>query len=500
MIRSWKNFSSDIDLGKSYHSDLQENAKNNIPDVFHSHLMNIDPTHLQDYQRHKAHALELEQQTNTDTIQRKFIDPRTNIEVTSFICDYRQNDFALKNIFLQKFIEASKLDVSEHIACINAINNFHIPINELSAEEQSNRSKYYSTIKNRLDEKKSYLEFLKRFYLSELSHRYHSVHPTIDGFIVQKWKKQLIELYQFTSDDSYRLSTALQLNQSEVEEINATMIHEEHYGNVPAMMKNIKYFRQSTIRLLKSYDQYNGKDFQKFVTQKTEELVNTSNIDVVIPLSIIHIILSNAESKWTFRLSVNDASNGSIYNPAKTVVFKKPLPALYLSGNERNIKGAKYLLRNLMRCDHGSKYCFETKTIIEESVDHELVEMGAPFKNEYKICDFNEYLSKSSIEKPVEKNRKNENVSYRIWEMTKSSSGEKIQLLVATKQDAFKRVMESDDIKLVNLSAKLEHQAEYGLEVMTKSELVREWCHQYFRPNTLTERCMLNANTRTENL
>lgn len=47
---------------------------------------------------------------------------------------------------------------------------------------------------------------------------------------------------------------------------------------------------------------------------------------------------------------------------------------------------------------------------------------------------------------------------------------------------------------VVNISAKPEHQVEFGAEQMAQGELVNEWCRQVFYPDSVTDRCEIDLS------
>lgn len=152
---------------------MRENARTNLADVFHSNLLQIEPSHLTDYyQQQKARSAEQEQNRSSEgNSPRKFTDPRTQISIPTFTCDHRDIDLATRNILLGKCIETSKLSSSEHSACLKAIQNLESDETALSAEDKANRSTFLATIQTRFDEKTTFLAYLKQNFFGTLSHR-----------------------------------------------------------------------------------------------------------------------------------------------------------------------------------------------------------------------------------------------------------------------------------------------------------------------------------------
>lgn len=467
---------------------MRENARTNLADVFHSNLLQIEPSHLTDYyQQQKARTAEQEQNgTSESTAPRKFTDPRTQISIPTFTCDHRDIDLAARNILLGKCIETSKLSSSEHSACLEAIQNLKSDETALSTEDKANRSTFFTTIQTRYDEKTKFLEYLKRNYFGALSHRYHSVHPAIESFITHKWKRKLLQLYTDTASDSYRMSTALKINRQTDDEISTELVHQEHHGNVPRMLADATTLRQSSENLLRTYQRHRSNLFKKFIRDKSIEIANENQVNAIVPLSVIKLMLSDFDVEWSIRMKVKDGSSSSILNPTKEITFEKPMPPLYLSGNERKTIGSKYVLQATVCPLHTSAFCHSTKTASDPVKNSdEVIECGGTASCiQYELHTVDEIAAKYSNESDP---MSDGNCSFRIWDLSNGHST--IRLMVPAKTDAFRAGEKDDDIEMVNLSSKLEYQAEYGAEVMTKSQLLREWCHQYFRPDSITVRC-----------
>lgn len=466
---------------------MHKNARTNLADVFHSNLLQIEPSHLTDYyQQQKARSAEQEQKGSPEEkAPRKFTDPRTQISIPTFTCDHRDIDLAARNILLGKCVETSKLSSSEHSACLKAIQNLRTDETALSREDKTDRSIFLTTFQTRFDEKTRFLAYLKRTFPGTLSHRYHSVHPAIDSFITHKWKRQLLQMYTNTASDSYRMSTALKINRQTDDEINAELVHQEHHGNVPKMLCDATILRQSTENLLRTYQRHRCDQFRKFIRDKSIEIADENQVNAIVPLSVIRLMVCDSDVEWSIQMEVKDGSSSSILNPTKAVTFEKPLPPLYLSGNERKTLGSKYVLRTTVCPPHTSAFCHSTKTTSDPVTNSdEVIECGTPSDNEYELHTVDEIAAKHSEgSDPMSVG----NCSFRIWNLSNGHST--IRLMVPAKSDAFRVGKKEEEIEMVNLSSKLEFQAEYGAEVMTKFQLLREWCHQYFRPDSITVRC-----------
>lgn len=181
-------------------------------------------------------------------------------------------------------------------------------------------------------------------------------------------------------------------------------------------------------------------------------------------------------------MTVKDAGSSTVLSPMKEITFRKPLPPLYLSGNDRKKIGSKYVLRTTVCPKHTSVFSHSTKATIDSvTSSDEVIECATKIDNPYKLHSIDaRYLEEND---PTFGG----NCSFRIW--TLSNGNNTIRLMVPAKTDAFRIDGNGTDIEMVNLSSKLEFQAEFGAEVMTRAELLREWCHQYFRPDSITVRC-----------
>lgn len=462
--------------------------RENLVDVFHCNLLQIEPSHLIEYhQQQKVKSTEQERNKSSDhTVLRQFSKPHTRITIPTFSCDHRDVDLASRNILLEKCFETSKLSKVEHSACLQAILKLKSNESALSTEDKGNRSTYIATIHRRFDEKSRFLAFLKRKYYATLSYRYHLVQPAIDSFITQKWKRQLLELLTSTKTDAYRLITALKVHRQMDAEINAELIYQEHFGNIPRMLCDVTILRQSSENLLSAYQRQRSEQFINFIRGKSIEIGDANQVNAIVPLSVIKLFISDYDIDWSVRMTVNDTASSTILNPIKQITFEKPLPPLYLSGNERKMRGNKYVMRTTVCPQHTGSFCHSTKTISDPVSDSdEVIECTTSNDNQYKLHTIDEICEKYSTEcDPIA----NGSWSFRIWNIS-NIANDSIRLMVPAKTDAFRVGENVADIEMVNLSSKLEFQAEYGAEVMTKAELLREWCHQYFRPGSVTVRC-----------
>lgn len=481
--RSWRACSSDVDLKQSYHLDLGESVKANPANGFHSNLLQIDTTHLVEHYQQRANDRDSVTETEKPqlakiTEHRRFIDPRTQIALSTHTINSADVDLASRNILLSKQVEISKLTAAEQKACLQVILKLKSVDAELSTDDKANRSIYTATIRKRLDEKTRFLAFLKQNYFDQLSHRYHAEQPPVDAFITQKWKRQLLELFAETADDAYRLSSALKIERQTRNKITAELIHQEHYGQVPEMLGEPRILKQSCANLIRAYQRSRNKQFCRSMQTKSNEIVETMQVNVIMPLSVMKLFVLDDYLNWSVSIEVKDVTSCSLVNLSKTISFKKPMPPLYLSGHDRRTIGNKYILRSMT--NHTSTYCHSTQNFSEtETCANESIDGTAHNDQPYKLVEVENSVGKDSTTIA--------NRSFRIWNL--SDGNDTIRLMIPSKTDAVRRCQGDNRIEMLNLSSKDECQAEYGAEMMTKTELLKEWCRQYFLPDSTTLRC-----------
>lgn len=462
---------------------MPDYRQNHPTDVFFCNLLEIDPYHLQHLPEYQQSSNETSRMPD-ELVPRKFIDPRTGIEIPSHECNHRDVNLEKRNIFLSNYIQASSLSKSQHVAGLNALLGIEAdkPIESSAA--------------NRLEEKQLFLDKLKEHYFAKLSRRFHDVPPPIDYFIVQKWKKQLIEMHRRLATARYCMRTAIALQPSQCT-VNANYLHQERLSSIPKMSDTkIEYLKQSFSQLMNAYNQQKTKQTLPAVRTKVNDLIDEHGIDFVIPISTLKLILNSSnENDWLFCMTVRDSAKSTPFDVRKEIILVKALPPTRLRGNERYRKGAKYLLYSCLNqnsthhfnCDDQS----ETKTDISAAEPMPEIELGACGSNteniEYKISSNDDFI------KQYPKNEySHENRMFTVVEVIgcdgAENDDEAFKVLVTAKQAAYKRV--DDAIQFVNYSPKIEFQAEYGAEVMTQDELLQEWCDLFFRPKTISERRM----------
>lgn len=461
--------------------------KSNPTDVFFCNLLDTDPYHLQ----HTHESTHSQDVPADELVQSKFIDPRTGIEIPTHQCNHKDANFEKQNIFLKKYIQASSLSRAQHTACLNVMRGFKLRP-ESATDEQNDKILYESSASNRLQEKQLFLDKLRENYFAQLSYRFHHVPPSINYFILQKWKKQLIEMHRRLANARYCMRTAISLQPSETT-VNIKHFHQERLGCVPKMSGEcIEYLKQSFPKLMNAYEQQKVKRISIAVKEKVNELIEEHDVGFVIPISILKLIFnSSSKNDWLFCVTVRESAKSTPFHPQKEIIFEKPLPPTYLSGNERHRKGAKYLLYSCLNRNPSNFFNCKDQTESETGIDtnmqaHEIESKISDENIEYKIFNNDEFI------KQYPKHECSfENQTFTILEMGCDDAGngdETFKILIPTKQAAYKKNKENGEVQFVNYSPKIEFQAEFGAETMTKDELLREWCDLYFRPKTSTER------------
>lgn len=469
---------------------MPDYRKNNPMDVFFCNLSEIDPLHLEQ----KHHKINHSKQSDDKSLSCQFIDPRTGIEIPSHECIYRNVDLENRNIFLKNFIEASSLQKHEHIACLNVLQDRTNTNQSTSTQQRTDQMLYELCAINRTNEKTRFLEKLREHYLAKLSKRFHHIPPAINHFITEKWKKQLIMMYRRMATVKYRMGTAISFHPNQFI-VKTNTIYQEHLGNVSEMKsQNVDYMWQSSLNLMTAYNQRKINRLSSIVDEQIKTIVQQHDVDFIIPISIIKLIVSEKKGS-TFCMSIKESTRSNIFNSKREITIEKPLPPITLSGNERYKNGAKYLLNACLNQNALRVYSHSSKTEIETHLHEIPCEYEHEHQNDIQISN-NQMDYKISKNEEFLKNYPKsecsyENMTFTVFDVTgienSDTDSETFRILVTAKQNAYKK-NEHDEIEFVNYSPKIEYQAEYGAETMTKNELIQEWCDLYFRPNTCTER------------
>lgn len=467
------------DLHDTYAINMSAYGQRNPTDAFFSHLMELDPLHLQYVAQNSNEVVK--------NSPRQFVDPRTGVEIPSHECNYKNVELKLRNIFLANYVAVSKLQKHEHSACLNALRCSTKPASEWSTEEKRDCILHETTALHRAEEKRFFLEKLREHYFAEISNRYHKVPPSVDYFVTQLWKKKVITMYRQLTNDRYRMTTAISLQPSSCT-VKMDVIHQEHLGCVPQMThERVEYIRDSYVNLMKAYNQRKNTHFSQVIKEKVNELVTQHDIDFVVPVSVLKLLLNN-KSGWNFAVTVKDTTGISSKFNAKEIIFEKPLPVAYMSGRDRYKLAAKYLLYSCLNRNSLNIYNRNEITECKTLIDSKTVECDSSTNKDldYKISSCDEFMKKHSKSETL-----HENMTFTIFNVTgfddSDDSNETFKMLVPAKQAAYKNG-DDGEVTFLNYSPKIEYQAEYGGEEMTKEELIDEWCELFFKPNSMTER------------
>lgn len=469
------------DMEDVYAVNMTEYKNRNPTDVFFCNLMECEPLHLKNVQTKNTN----EDSEAVKTAPKQFIDPRTGVEIPSHECNYKIKDLSARNIFLRKHIHDSKLRKHEHSACLNVLRYLEKPAAEVSLAEKKDRILFESTAAHRLEEKNLFLEKLKENF--DRFNRFHEVPPAINHFVMENWKRRLITMYRQLANIKYRIRTAISQQPPECT-VKTEMIHRENFGNVPIITReNVEYFRQSSSNLTNAYHLRKNKIVVPAFKEMVEKLVQEHGIDFVIPISVVKLLVSSKRG-WSICMNVKDSAQSTVFNPRKEILFEKPLPKSYLSGNERHNNGAKYLIhsclnRNPLHVFNHTEQIEKSTAIITEDME---CDSKATDDIEYKISTSEEFMKNHSKIETSYANKTFSIFNVNGYDNTEDES-ETFKILVPTKQAAYQK-NDNGKIQFLNYSPKIEFQCEYGAEVMRKDELICEWCDLYFRPDTITER------------
>lgn len=449
--------------------------------------MEINPIHLR-YTSQQSNLTE-----SVDIGPKQFVDPRTGVEIPSHECNYKSIELETTNIFLKHHIQTSKLNKHEHSACLNALGSLAKSESELSMEERQDRTLYESTAIQRSEEKDLFLKELQKHYFAKIHTRYHNVPPAINYFVTNIWKRRLIGMYRQVANRKYQIRTAISLQHSKCNFVKAINVHQEQFGNVPEMTnENIPHLWQSSTNLAHAYNLRKSTHLASAIKEKFEWLIREHGVDIVAPTSVLKVLLG-VKKEWAFRMSIEESASSTSFDPKKKIVFEKPLPPTYLSGNDRYKKGAKYLLHSCLNQHSLHVYNHNQQTEVKTTVDTEAIDCssGTQADVEYKIENCDEFIrAHPKIETSYA------NMTFTIFDVTGSAdcdsmddANETFKVLVPAKQAAYVKDA-NGDYQFINYCPKIEFQPEYGAEVMTKEELISEWCDLYFRPDTNNVRGM----------
>lgn len=419
----------------------------------------------------------LQTQTNVIDERPDTIDPRTGIKINKYnvLCNKNANN----NLF-QNFTTNSKMNARQHGATIRVLQNRSVgKKRELTVSEKMDLEVYFSIYERRQNERKLYLDFVRQHFFSHCVNRCQNVKPTLNELIIAKRAIQLEKL-QHRLHRTYEIVTAILLN---VNTLNKISIHLERIVENTATTTICQYAKS----LLQPHMRQTFQCMTKML-QKPDKISSSSAVlaklaidhqaHFAISMSTLCALLDysvNSRNNWTIPVIVRQSEYDM-----KTIVLNKPLVEQYLSAKQRNEKAYKWRVKASLR----SAEMYENATEKISNVDD-------AFGRDYKLYEFNEYLSmfanKSDGPEAQPNNSHKDNYLSTLWILKNGECNDTVRLLVRTKLVAVDTIDEKP--VFVNFSTKVEYQVEFGAEQVTASELVREWCRHKFCPDSITERC-----------
>lgn len=393
----------------------------------------------------------------------QFIDPRTKSPSKDHICIHEDIDLAEQNELLKKTVMPSQLSAETQLICLRYLTS--------NKKCENDKRVYDETKEIRASERGKFTNFVRNVLIKS-GYRNDFIRPAIGSFIEQKIKREILEMLETADSKRYRLISAFNLKNDTQLAVNVSFLSHERVGKIPKLKENIKFLWQSTENIFKEYKRQrnNLKLFETKILQTADD----NQINVIIPLSAIRKFMKNSISGYLMRVNVKETSYG------KRIELAKPLPRHKALDQRRKVlMGSKYVLRASV-CSSGESHfdCTANEILTESKPNEDQMEISGT-TSEYKLNQIDDSSDENS--ENVERN-----ISLSIIELT--CSHRCIRILVPSKQDAF-REGKDGATEFVNLSSKVESKAEYGAEQMSQNELIYEWCGQYFRSNTVTERC-----------
>lgn len=444
---------------------MDDYSKTNLYDSFFTHVLEVDPLNLLFDQRG------MKNESSSDKII-PYPDPRTNSEIPNQECSYQDCDISVQNIFMKNPLSRSMLTAEEHVACIEALQTINNGTGKLTPKQET----CWEKLAECTEEKRQFLEELRTHFLEKLSHRAHEVPPQIEHFVVNVWKRKIVELHRTVGKAHIQLKTALILQCVDVD-VHAKLIYGERHGQI-RKTHDVEYIRQSSAILQQTYKEQRNPTFSRYVKCKVAQLRQLYDVHFQVPLSIVRLLLCD-ESDWCVPITVHVSKTNAIFESDRVIIFEKRLPPCYRSGNARYRTGAKYAVRSCLArtVDDGCDAIDINGGLAENAT------------STYKLNEFDEYL-KLNQDKESKADAIKANKLLNIFEISGNVDEgvtDTYRVLITSKQDAYK-LCPNGEMVYINYSPKIELQAEYGGEIMTKNELIREWCDLYFRPNSIIER------------
>ncbi|XP_065075809.1 uncharacterized protein LOC135699461 [Ochlerotatus camptorhynchus] len=442
-------------------------------DIFNLHINEVDAVHQLNDTFRDDNAVALEYP----------VDPRTGMEVRQLDID------TTKGMRLyDSFPSGSMLTRAEHQHCLMVLNRKNMRLGFESAEDREALHKYYALKKKLGKEPLLYASFVKNYFNNHLVCRKSTIEKDLDDLVVAIWKGKAGNMLSEISSRTYILSTAVMwLNYKsheqnvQFEPVSENVVEHGVVRNIfTENLLQCKTLKRNK-RVLDNFfkDQHFSMPMNDAVQVDTVLKQDEDVRFVVDSGTLCHLLdcASNMDEQWMVPLRIETVEHRNV------ILIGKKFPATKMSTHARNVKAHKYLVRSFMSI---------TKKEATHGLDKKTEERDAKCSKEidYKVVEFDEYLrlidAKSKTQYHPHRNSR-----LQLWKL--QDGDDQYRFLIRSRMDCYESLRKMKFY--INISIKLEYQAEFGAEQMTKSELIREWVRQFLRPNSRTLRLRINVVT-----
>lgn len=451
-----------------------------------------------------------------------------------------------KHLYVTKYPHKSSLNKKQHIQCLQAIKLLEVerPLVQYSQQEQQ-LINIYNALKLQIHKENTlFLEYVQKFW-SKLRSRTCKVLKRNLNFSRNKWKKKMLHVYdydQFYQEDKVIplspiknklefFCDACPLELGNIAKVVLPITEENpmlHSNKLPSVKENgINNEELNITKLSVSQDVY------------AEHIAKQFDCNIVISSSGLKTIVDNYgpdfRRAWDLPVIVKqyDTQKG-----ARNIIYiDKPLTQPNTTFRELNSMNTKLLLKtnlcvtsqhsfqipdlvtqqyktfksttanNSLETEVESDTSSDAKRIKLDLTDDQSIDQNDDLQlsenaneDSCDIIDPNLSLEETETAIPLDPKPPHQirkvslfhNVCYRIWRLkikdesnvllkgVYNSNTEEIKLLVRCKTDG--TMEENGILKPVTLVPKLEFQWEHGGEILTHSEILRQWTSLYFRP------------------
>lgn len=478
--RSWQTARSATESDKHYDTNLSDQRNYHVADPLRCHLLEIHPVNIDGSPDDDDGSVAPQ---STATIPK---DPRTGHIAPSIICDFSAYTTPNQKGLLT---DVSQFTMKEQRQCADAIEKLHAV--DLTDVERENIEFYHAVSELRREEKHAYLKQVQLHFDRRTSQRCTTVHPVLKDFVICKWKLSVVEAMRRFVDCGYRLQAGLPLTTTDpaAARVSAKSVHAEEEGHVLKTSKfcnNKRFLHKTANSLMSWYEAAQAARDRESIGEKCDALANEFGVNMILPLSALCQLLdhgANASANWMIDFRIDDLHDSNAFQRKSRITIGRPLPRTVMNGQDMHTVAFKYLMRSSMMPRVEEVYaCNEHEVLKRPSITDN---PSACDDSDFQCKPFDDYLTEL-YDKQKHLTMPRGNTTYRIWELTKGDAEDPMRILITSKQDGYQSVR--DDCEYVNYSTKVEFQNEFGAEQMTKSELLREWCRCYFRPNSITHR------------